>query len=80
MAANSQAVVLNSTVVPTGGLGYLTLWDGSATQSVVSTLNSGGAIASNLAIVPTSSDDIGFYASDPTYLIFDLCEVVSNVE
>ena len=68
----SQAVVLNATVVPSTWLGFLTLWNDSETQPVVSTLNSSGPVTSNLAIVPTSYDYLGFYASEPTYLILDI--------
>jgi hypothetical protein len=72
VAPNSQAVVLNATAVPVEPLGYLTLWNGSQTRPLVSTLNSGGAITSNLAIVPTLNNYIGFYASNPTYLVLDV--------
>src|ERR1022692_2852214 len=44
----AQAYVFNATVVPVGGLGYLTLWPDSENQPVVSTLNAtDGAITSN---------------------------------
>src|SRR5258708_35023804 len=35
----AQAYVFNATVVPPGGLGYLTLWPQGQTQPLVSTLN-----------------------------------------
>ncbi len=70
--ASAQAYVLNTTVVPTDGLGYLTLWADGQGQPLVSTLNSDGSVNSNLAIVPTQNGKIDAYASDFTQLIFDL--------
>ncbi len=68
----AQAYVLNATVVPTNGLGYLTLWADGASQPLVSTLNAfDGAVTSNMAIVPTSNHSIDAYASNPTQLILD---------
>jgi hypothetical protein len=49
-----RSFVLNATVVPYGGLPYLTLWPDGQAQPLVSTLNSDdGFIASNMAIVGT---------------------------
>ena len=70
-----QAYVLNATVVPSGALGYLTLWPQGAAQPTVSTLNAvDGAITSNMAIVPTDNTEISGYASGPsaTHLILDM--------
>ncbi len=51
----SKAYVFNATVVPQGGLGYLTLWPDGGSQPLVSTLNAAdGAVTSNLAIVPAN--------------------------
>ena len=61
--ATAQAYVFNATVVPSGGLGYLTLWPDGQSQPVVSTLNAiDGAITSNMAIVPTSNGKVDAYA------------------
>ena len=69
----AQAYVFNATVVPTGGLGYLTLWPDGESQPVVSTLNAiDGAITSNMAIVPTSNGKVDAYASGITQLILDI--------
>jgi hypothetical protein len=69
----AQAYVFNATVVPSGGLGYLTLWPQGAARPTVSTLHAGdGAITSNMAIVPTSNTEISAYASDATHLILDM--------
>jgi hypothetical protein len=60
-------------VVPTGPLGYLTLWPDGETQPVVSTLNAlDGAITSNMAIVPNSDGSTDAYAQGTTQLILDI--------
>ena len=71
--ATAQAFVLNSTVVPPGPLGFLTLWPQGATQPLVSTLNAGdGAVTSNLAIVPTTNGSISAFVPDLSHLILDI--------
>ena len=71
--STAQAYVFNATVVPTGGLGYLTLWPDGEKQPVVSTLNAiDGAITSNMAIVPNVNGSIDAYASGITQLILDI--------
>ncbi len=72
--ATAQAYVLNATVVPQGGLGYLTLWpDGTDRPLQFSTLNAiDGWITSNMAIVPTHNGKIDAYASGTTQLILDI--------
>src|SRR5579862_465088 len=68
-----QAYVFNTTVVPPGPLGYLTLWPEGNVQPVVSTLNAlDGNITSNMAIVPTSNTDVSVFADASTYLVLDL--------
>lgn len=67
--------VLSATVVPTGSLGYLTLWPDGQTLPIVSTLNAvDGALTSNMAIVAPSSDgSVDAYAADGlTQLILDI--------
>ncbi len=72
-SSTAQAYVVNATVVPPGGLAYLTLWPNGENQPVVSTLNAGdGAITSNMAIVPTNNGNIDAFSSNPTQLILDL--------
>jgi Pro-kumamolisin, activation domain/Subtilase family/Divergent InlB B-repeat domain len=69
----AQAYVFNATLVPTGGLGYLTLWPDGTGQPLVSTLNAiDGAITSNMAIVPTTNGSVDAYASGITQLILDI--------
>ena len=69
----AQAYVFNASVVPQGGLGYLTLWPDGATQPLVSTLNAlDGSISSNMAIVPSTNGKVDAYASGITQLILDI--------
>ena len=74
---NAQAYVFNATVVPSGSLGYLTLWPDCTPEQcprpVVSTLNAlDGAITSNMAIVPNIDGSTDAFASDLTQLILDI--------
>ncbi len=65
--------VFNATVVPSGALGYLTLWPDSEGQPVVSTLNAyDGAVTSNMAIVPNVDGSIDAFADGTTQLILDI--------
>lgn len=71
--ATAQAFVLNSTVVPPGPLGFLTLWPQGATQPLASTLNAGdGAVTSNMAIVPTTNGSISAFVPDLSHLVLDI--------
>ncbi|MFI5117261.1 MAG: YncE family protein [Terriglobales bacterium] len=71
--AAAQAYVFNATVVPTGALGYLTLWPDGATKPLVSTLNAlDGSITNNMAIVPSTNGKVDAYASGITQLILDI--------
>jgi hypothetical protein len=73
LLSTASAYVLNATVVPSGALGYLSLWPSGATQPVVSTLNAtDGSITSNMAIVPATDGAIDAYAPDGTQLILDV--------
>jgi len=70
---SAQAYSLNFTVVPKGGLGYLSTWPTGTTQPLVSTLNSNGTIVANAAIVPAGANGaISVYASDTTDVIIDI--------
>jgi YVTN family beta-propeller protein len=69
----AQAYVFNATVVPTGALGYLTLWPDGTDQPVVSTLNAfDGALTNNMAIVPTNNGKVDAFANGITQLILDI--------
>jgi hypothetical protein len=55
--ATAQAYALNATVVPTGYLGYLSIWPAGQPMPVVSTLNSwDGRIVANFALVPAGAN------------------------
>ena len=55
--SQSQAYLLNATVVLLGSLGYQTLWPDGEQQPYVSTLNAyDGAISSNMAAVPAGNN------------------------
>jgi YVTN family beta-propeller protein len=71
--STAQAYVFNATVVPSGGLGYLTLWPDGTNRPTVSTLNAlDGSITNNMAIVPSTNEKVDAYASGITQLILDI--------
>jgi YVTN family beta-propeller protein len=71
--ATAQAYVFNASVVPTGALGYLTLWPDGTGRPTVSTLNAlDGSITNNMAIVPSTNGKVDAYASGITQLILDI--------
>ncbi|MFZ0913075.1 MAG: choice-of-anchor tandem repeat GloVer-containing protein [Candidatus Korobacteraceae bacterium] len=71
--ATAKAYVFNATVVPTGALGYLTLWPDGDPKPLVSTLNAlDGSITNNMAIVPSSNGKVDAFASGITQLILDI--------
>jgi hypothetical protein len=72
--ATAAAYSLNVTVVPQGGLGYLSIWPTGSAQPLVSTLNSGdGRIKANAAIVPAgTSGAISVYVTDRTEVVLDI--------
>jgi uncharacterized repeat protein (TIGR03803 family) len=72
--STARAYVFNASVVPSGPLGYLTLWpDDGSPLPAVATLNAvDGAVTSNMAIVPTNNGSINAYASNLTQLILDI--------
>jgi DNA-binding beta-propeller fold protein YncE len=71
--STSQAYVFNTTAVPTGSLGFLTLWPDGEGRPAVSTLNAvDGRITSNMAIVPSTNGKVDAYANGLTQLILDI--------
>ncbi len=71
--ATAETFIFNATVVPTGPLGYITMWPKGQPQPTVATLNAAdAAITSNLALVPTNNGAISVFPSNPTYLVLDL--------
>ena len=72
--ASALAYSLNATVVPSGPLGFLTLWPSGQAQPFVSTLNAiTGAVVANAAIVPAGTNGaINAFASSATHLVVDI--------
>ena len=72
--ANAEAYSLNATVVPSGPLGYLSLWPTGQPQPFVSTLNSPtGAIVANAAIVPAGvNGSVSAYVTNQSHLVLDI--------
>jgi len=72
--STAAAYSMNVAVVPSGPLGFLTLWPSGQTQPLVSTLNSiDGRVKSNAAIVPAGLNGaISAFATDTTDLILDI--------
>ena len=71
---NAAAYSLNVTVIPTHGLGYLTIWPAGQAQPVVSTLNSvDGRVKADAAIVPAgTSGQVSVYVTDTTNVLLDV--------
>jgi hypothetical protein len=69
----AQAYVFSATVVPSGPLGYLTLWPKGQSQPTVATLNAlDASVTSNLAIVPTFNGSISAFPTNSTRLVLDM--------
>lgn len=70
----AAAYSLNVTVVPHGGLGYLTIWPTGTAQPTVSTLNSlDGRIKANAAIVAAGAGGaVSIFATDSTDVVLDI--------
>jgi RHS repeat-associated protein len=75
ISPSAQADVLSVTVVPSGPLGFLTLWPQGQVRPTVASLNAlDGAITSNLAIVPDNitNGSISLFPSNPTHVVMDI--------
>jgi len=72
--ASAAAYSLNVTVVPQGGLPFLTAWSEGSLQPGVSTLNSfDGTVVANAAIVPAGTGGgISVFAAGRTHVILDI--------
>ncbi len=72
--ASAAAYSLNITVVPSGPLGFLTVWPAETVRPLASTLNSpGGDIVANAAIVPAGNNGaISVFATNNTDVIIDI--------
>jgi YVTN family beta-propeller protein len=72
--ATAGAYSLNVSAVPSGPLGYLTIWPAGENQPLVATLNSlDGRIKANAAIVSAGAGGaISVYASNTTNVVLDI--------
>lgn len=71
--STAVAYSLNVTVVPSGTLGYLTMWPAGESRPTVSTLNSDGRVKANAAIVPAGTNGgVDVYVTDPTQVVLDI--------
>ncbi len=72
--AYATAYSLNMTVVPTGPLGFLTVWPTGQARPFVSTLNAPtGEIVANAAIIPAGTNEgIDVYTTNQTDLVIDI--------
>ena len=68
------AYSLNFTVVPSGTLGYLTVWPTGQTRPTVSTLNDvlGRVIANAAIVVAGTGSEVSAYATNDTDLVIDI--------
>ena len=73
LPSSAEAYSLNVTAVPSGPLGYLTIFPAGQTQPLVSTLNSDGRVKANATIVPAGlNGGVNLFVSDPTHVIIDV--------
>jgi hypothetical protein len=72
--STAQAYALNVTVVPSGTLGFLTIWPTGQAQPAVSTLNStDGRVKADAAIVAAGTGGaVSVFAFDETQVILDI--------
>jgi hypothetical protein len=80
--SNAWGYSLNVTVVPSGPLGYLTVWPTSEVQPTVSNLNSAdGRVKANAVTVLGTADGaaVSVFASDRTDVILDISGYYSPV-
>jgi hypothetical protein len=72
--STAQAYSLNVTVVPSGYLGFLTIWPTGQTRPNASTLNSWeGIVVANAAIVPAGANgSVSVYVSNDSNVILDI--------
>jgi hypothetical protein len=72
--SSAAAYSLNVAVVPSGYLGYLTLWPTGQGRPVVATLNSlDGRIKANAAIVPGGTqNEVSIYVTNTTNVVIDI--------
>jgi uncharacterized repeat protein (TIGR03803 family) len=73
-ASGVVAYSLNFTVVPSGSLGYLTVWPTGQARPTVSTLNDvmGNVIANAAIVVAGTSGEVSAYPTNGTDLVIDI--------
>jgi len=70
---NARAYVLNVTVIPRGGVDFVTLWpSGESRPDFWSVRSPDGQIVANQAIVKSGSGSINLYASNDTDFLIDI--------
>ncbi len=74
LPTTATAYVLNLTVVPPSGLGYITTWPTGQSQPLVSTTNAPtGQVTANMAIVPAGTNGaVSFFAFNATHFVLDI--------
>ena len=74
LPTTAGAYSLNATVVPTAGLGHLTVWPAGQSQPLVSTLNAAeDPIAANALIAPAgTAGAISSFVTNQTHLVIDV--------
>jgi hypothetical protein len=71
--STAVAYSLNVTVVPSGILGYLSMWPTGEAQPTVSTLNSDGRVKANAAITPAGTNGgVSVFVTNPSHVILDI--------
>lgn len=71
--ASAKAYVLNATLVPRGGVDFVTIWAGGEPRpNVWSVRSPDGQIVANAAIVKAGNGAIQVYSSNPTDLLLDI--------
>lgn len=65
---------LNATVVPSGSLGYLTVWPSGTSMPLASTLNAyDGLVTANAALVPAGAGGaVSVFGANSTHVILDI--------
>lgn len=71
--ANAKAYVLNATLVPRGGVDFVTIWPGSETRPDFWSIRSpDGQTVANSAIVKSGNGSIQIYTSHDTDILLDI--------
>ena len=70
---DAAAYSLNVTAVPSGSLGYLSIWPAGSSQPVVSTLNAfKGQVVANAAVVPSGGGSVNVFVTDTSHVVIDI--------